>query len=86
MAKKLPEGEWEHSLLLSAIDAAHDWSLRPSALDICKPEDDMSFMQAYLNTKRQMERVDYEIAKERQEAETRSKRLKGKGGRSGRRR
>jgi hypothetical protein len=51
----LPEGTWEHSTLLTEVDAAYQWRVLPSELGVCNPEDNLLYMITYLRVKRNMD-------------------------------
>ena len=63
--KVLPEGHWVHSSYLSSVDAAYEWGIRPSVMGICLPEDDLTIMLAYLETKRLIDAIDTHFEAER---------------------
>jgi hypothetical protein len=54
----LPEGHWVHSTVLSDFDACKEWGIRPSGIGLCFPEEDLTYMIVYLETKRTMTAID----------------------------
>lgn len=78
IADKLPDGNWIHSNILSTVDAAKEWGLRPSALGICLPQEDLDIMVAYLETKRTMNSVDEQIQAEQMKEDARKAARRGK--------
>ena len=73
LRQKLPKGRWRHNDLFTALDTCHDWQRLPSEFGICKPEDNLSFMTAYLDAKRIIDRTEDEITKTEIEDEKRRK-------------
>ena len=63
------KGDWRHSLFYSQADACYEWSLRPSDIGLCEPDDDINWMVAYLQAKRKM--AAYEIEQQERERERR---------------
>lgn len=56
---KQPPSRWEWgndagATLYSLLFTAHDWGIRPSALGICAPEEDLGLMQAFTQTRARM--------------------------------
>ena len=60
--KILPESPWRHSLMLSAFDACRAWGIRPSAMGLCEPMDDLAHMIATVEAKAKMTAVDDALA------------------------
>lgn len=46
--------------MYSQIEAAREWGRRPSEFGLCKPEDDLAVMIAYLRAKSKMQAKDNE--------------------------
>lgn len=67
MREKLPRGRWSHSYLFTAYDSVYEWGRLPSEFGLNKPENDLSWMSAYIEAKRIMERTEIEIEKEEAE-------------------
>lgn len=65
--KELPQlpGHWQHSTLLSELDTAYEWHVKPSVLGICNEASDAEYMAAYLQAKRKM--MGFEAWKQEQE-------------------
>ncbi len=63
-ARKKNPPKWEHSTRLSELDVAFKWGLRPSRLGLCRVDEDLPYMAAYLETKALMEFVDGYVAEE----------------------
>jgi hypothetical protein len=61
LEKRLPPGHWLHSNLLSAIDVCYRWGRLPSEFGLCQPEDDLTFMMAYTNTKQSIDAIESHI-------------------------
>lgn len=78
IAKRLPEGNWVHSNILSTVDAAKEWGLRPSSLGICLPHEDLDIMIAYLETRRTMTAIDEHIQAEQAKEDARKAARRGK--------
>jgi hypothetical protein len=57
-AEVLPEGHWVHSTVLSDFDACKEWGIRPSAVGLCFPEEDLTYMIEFLDTRRTMAAID----------------------------
>lgn len=70
------QGNWQHSLIFSAVHTVSKWSMRPSQFGICRPEEDLAYMIAHDNVFSKMELVEQEQAK--REAEKKSKAARSK--------
>lgn len=51
LRKRIPKGDWTYSNFFLAVDVIKNWTgPLPSKLGICKPEDDLNVMIAYVST------------------------------------
>jgi hypothetical protein len=60
------------------VDATKEWGLRPSALGICLPHEDLDIMVAYLETRRTMTAIDESIQAEQMKEDARKAARRGK--------
>jgi len=58
---------------LSAIDLAWEWKVLPSALNLCRLDEDIPVMLAYLDTKRTMAAYDDHLQAEEMNRATKKK-------------
>lgn len=79
LKEKLPKSPWKHDDLYTALDTLCNWhGPKPSEFSICRPEQDLTFMAAYLEATRIMDRTNDEMQREEMEAEKRKMSAKGK--------
>ena len=50
----IPKGKWFHSEYFSYIGVCKEWTLKPSVLGLCDPDDDLAVMAAYVEASSSM--------------------------------
>jgi hypothetical protein len=58
MELSLAKSKWKHSQRLFEVEIAFEWHRLPSEFKLCEPELDLTFMAAYIITKRKMDAWD----------------------------